>query len=120
MPPPRVRAVVLDASAINDLDSSAEAALHQLAADYGERGIELRLARIKGPVMDVLTRSGFARQTGAGALRRVRRRSRRVPRRPTNRTAGGVNQPAPEKPEAGRTYSRIAIDGAASGGRAPR
>ncbi|MEM9492478.1 MAG: sulfate permease, partial [Myxococcota bacterium] len=55
--------VVLDASAINDLDSSADAALHEILDDYQARGIRLVLSRVKGPVMDVLIRSGFAGKT---------------------------------------------------------
>ena len=53
-----LRAVVLDASAINNLDSSADATLRDLAAQYRADGVELILARVKGPVMDVLERSG--------------------------------------------------------------
>ena len=60
-----VRTVVLDASAINSLDSSADAALNTLLDDYQARGIRLVLARVKGPVMDVLERSGFVARAGA-------------------------------------------------------
>ncbi len=55
-----LRAVILDFSAVNNLDSSADAALHDLAEDYRRRGIRLILGRVKGPVMDVLQRSGYA------------------------------------------------------------
>jgi len=46
------------------LDSSAEAALHDLLDEYRGRGIRLIVARAKGPVMDVLERSGFASEAG--------------------------------------------------------
>ncbi|MBT8495768.1 MAG: sodium-independent anion transporter, partial [Deltaproteobacteria bacterium] len=54
-----VHTVILDFSAINNLDSSADAALHEVLDDYESRGITLILARVKGPVMDVLERSGY-------------------------------------------------------------
>ena len=60
-----LKAVVLEASSINDLDSSADAALHQIADDYANRGIELYIANVKGPVRDVMKRSGLYDQLGA-------------------------------------------------------
>lgn len=63
-----LHAVVLDASSINQLDSSAEVVLAGLAQDYRRRGIELHLAGTKGPVMDVLQRSGFAATLGPRAF----------------------------------------------------
>lgn len=66
--PTPIRAVVLDASAINNLDSSADAALNELLEDYQGRGIQLILARVKGPVMDVLERSGFANKAGRESI----------------------------------------------------
>ena len=54
-----LRVVLLDASAINDLDSSADAALHRIAEEYQERGIRLAFAGVKGPVRQVMLRSGF-------------------------------------------------------------
>ncbi len=54
-----LRIVLLDASAINDLDSSADAALHRIAEEYRERGIRLAFAGVKGPVRQVMLRSGF-------------------------------------------------------------
>ncbi len=52
-----LRAVVLDATSINDLDSSAAHALHDLAEAYQERGIRLVLAGAKGPVREVVKRA---------------------------------------------------------------
>lgn len=59
-----VRAVVLDASSINQLDSSAEAALGEILHDLRRQGRDLWLATVKGPVRDVMERSGFDRELG--------------------------------------------------------
>lgn len=59
-----LRALVLDASSINQLDSSADTALHELLRDYRDRNIQIYLANVKGPVMDVMQRSGFAEKLG--------------------------------------------------------
>ncbi len=59
-----LKAVVLDACSINQLDSSADTALHELLRDYRMRGIDLFLANVKGPVMDVMQRSGFTEALG--------------------------------------------------------
>lgn len=58
--PGGLRAVVLDCSGVNDLDSSAEHTLHEVDDELRAAGIELHLAAVKGPVRDVLDRSGFA------------------------------------------------------------
>lgn len=55
----KLKAVVIDASGINQLDSSAEAALGEIDRDYAERGIRLFFARVKGPVRDVMHLSGM-------------------------------------------------------------
>jgi SulP family sulfate permease len=64
MPEP-LQALILDASAINAIDSSAEVALRDLVEDYTARGVVLYLAGVKGPVRDVLQDSGLAVQLGA-------------------------------------------------------
>ncbi len=53
-----LRAVIIDASGINQIDTSAEAALRELSDDYRARGVRLIMACVKGPVRDVLQRSG--------------------------------------------------------------
>ncbi|MEA3409977.1 MAG: SulP family inorganic anion transporter [Pseudomonadota bacterium] len=58
-------AIILDASAINDLDSSADTALHQIARDLKRSGIELYVAGVKGPVRRVMMRSGLYELLGA-------------------------------------------------------
>jgi SulP family sulfate permease len=54
-----VRLVVINAKAINGLDSTAAHALKDLAIDYKSRGIEMYFAGVKGPVRDVMVRSGL-------------------------------------------------------------
>ena len=60
-----LRAVVLDATAITDLDASAGAAFQEIIEDHTDRGVELWLAGIRGPVMDVMERSHLVEQIGA-------------------------------------------------------
>ncbi|HKO93695.1 MAG TPA: STAS domain-containing protein, partial [Polyangiaceae bacterium] len=60
-----LRAVVLDASGMNQLDSSAEAALCEIDRDYRERGVQLLFARVKGPVRDVMQHSGMLARLSA-------------------------------------------------------
>jgi SulP family sulfate permease len=54
-----VRYFVLEAAGVNDLDSAAAATLAELDEELGARGIKLVLTRIKGPVRDVLHRTGL-------------------------------------------------------------
>jgi SulP family sulfate permease len=61
-----LKAVVIDASSINQLDSSADAALHEIYDDYQRRGIKLSFAHVKGPVRDVMQRSGLYQALGEG------------------------------------------------------
>jgi sulfate permease, SulP family len=51
--------IVLDGAGINDLDASAESALSDLVDEYDSRGITIHLANVKGPVRDVMVRSGL-------------------------------------------------------------
>ena len=64
---PSTRSVVIDASSINRLDSSADAALREIVDDLRERSIDLYLAGVKGPVRDTIRRSGLAEKLGAAA-----------------------------------------------------
>ncbi len=54
-----VRYFVLEAAGVNDLDSAAAATLADLDEELGAQGIKLVLTRIKGPVRDVLHRTGL-------------------------------------------------------------
>ena len=60
--PEPLRAVVLDCSGINQLDSSAEEALREIDQGYRERGVTLYFSRVKGPVRDVMYRTGLLQQ----------------------------------------------------------
>lgn len=51
------RAVILDASSINHVDSSAVDLLEELDRDYAARHIDFYLTGVKGPVRDILERS---------------------------------------------------------------
>lgn len=59
-----LRAVVLDASGVNDIDTSAVEALTELLVELDEQGIAVHLASTKGPVRDVLMRAGTYQQLG--------------------------------------------------------
>lgn len=56
--PPDTR-LVLDTSGVNDLDSSGAQMLSETLDELDRRGVELHLADLKGPVRDVLRRSGL-------------------------------------------------------------
>lgn len=59
-----IRSVVIDASGLNDLDSSAAAALHQLRRVLDEQDKQLYFANVKQPVASVMQRSGFTDDIG--------------------------------------------------------
>ena len=59
-----LEAVILDASGVNRIDSSAEHALSEILEDYRARHIRFVVADVKGPVRDVLARSGFFARLG--------------------------------------------------------
>jgi SulP family sulfate permease len=60
----RLKAVVIDASSMNQLDSSADQALHELAVAYRDRGVKLLIANVKQPVWEVLEKSHFVENHG--------------------------------------------------------
>ncbi len=53
------RALVLDASGLNDMDATGAAMLADLLQDFDEQHVTLHLADVKGPVRDVLKRAGL-------------------------------------------------------------
>ena len=55
-----LRAMVINASSINSLDASADAALHEITEDLHQRGIQLFFAEVREPVRQVMRRSGLA------------------------------------------------------------
>ncbi len=57
--PEPLYAVVLDATSINQLDSSAEAALAEILQGYRDRDVRFVIAGVKWPVRRVMERSGL-------------------------------------------------------------
>ena len=55
----RIRAVVLNCVAVNDIDSSAIESLEMINARLKDSGVRLHLAEVKGPIMDRLKRTHF-------------------------------------------------------------
>lgn len=58
------KVIVIEAASINQLDSSADASLQEIKEDLNERGIDLFFANVKGPVMEVMQKSGFDKLLG--------------------------------------------------------
>jgi len=56
---PSVAHVVLQCTAINDIDASALESLETIAQRLQDAGVKLHLSEVKGPVMDRLQRSDF-------------------------------------------------------------
>jgi SulP family sulfate permease len=57
-----VRNLVLDLSSVSHIDLTAVEALQRLQAELRERGIELHLAEVRGPVMDRLAQTELPRK----------------------------------------------------------
>lgn len=62
----RTRVLVIDASSVTELDSSADTALVEIAEDLAGRDVELYLAGVKGRLLDVMRRSGSYDAIGPG------------------------------------------------------
>jgi SulP family sulfate permease len=60
----RMRVLVLDATSVTELDSSADSALVEIADDFAQRDVELYLAGVKGRLLDVMRRSGSYQRLG--------------------------------------------------------
>ncbi|HEY8555448.1 MAG TPA: sulfate permease [Burkholderiales bacterium] len=65
---PEVEHVVLVASAINHIDSSALEGLERLIAGLREAGVTVHLAEVKGPVLDALERAGLPARMAPGRV----------------------------------------------------
>lgn len=59
------KVVVIEAASINQLDSSASTTLHEIQEELSNQGIQLYFANVKGPVMDVMEKSGFDKTLGS-------------------------------------------------------
>jgi len=54
-----IQAVVIHAGGVNQLDTEAESTLRQIASEYAAAGVRLYFSHVKGPVRDVMHRSGL-------------------------------------------------------------
>ena len=61
---PDLRAVVLDASGIDDLDATADHTLRRTAGRYAERGITLSMVNVNARVREVMDASGLTAMVG--------------------------------------------------------
>lgn len=64
---PGVAGLVLDLSAVNDVDAVGLDGLERLMAELDQRGLEVHLAGMKGPVRDVAARAGWPARHAARA-----------------------------------------------------
>ncbi len=60
----RMRVLVLDATSVTELDSSADTALVEIAEDFAHRDVAFYLAGVKGRLLDVMRRSGSYQRLG--------------------------------------------------------
>lgn len=66
-----IRAVVVTAEPITDVDTTAADALDELTRDLDARGVEIRFAELKGHVRERLERYGVLERLGGGRLART-------------------------------------------------
>ena len=59
---PQLRHVVLQCTAVNEIDASALESLRSILQTLRDAGVQLHLSEVKGPVMDRLRRSDFLQQ----------------------------------------------------------
>ncbi|MEO1054137.1 MAG: solute carrier family 26 protein [Bacteroidota bacterium] len=59
-----VKLLVLNAEAINGLDSSAVGVLYDLVDDYRARGVDIYFSGVKGPIRDIMFKSGLTQKIG--------------------------------------------------------
>ena len=65
---PPARALLIDAEAIYDLDTTAADTLEELRSELASTGVELLMARVHGPVRDMLRRSGLEESIGPARI----------------------------------------------------
>ncbi|NUT49166.1 MAG: sulfate permease [Saccharothrix sp.] len=68
---PPAHTVLLDLEATTDLDVPAADMLRELHSDLRERGVALRLARVHGPVRELLATTGLLGELGADHVHRT-------------------------------------------------
>ena len=54
-----IKSIVIEAAGINQIDSSADAVLHDIVEDLKSKGITFYIASVKYPVLEVMTKSGL-------------------------------------------------------------
>lgn len=59
-----LKCIVIEACSINQLDSSADTALHELVDEGDIQGYQFYFSYVKGPVLDVMHKSGFVKRIG--------------------------------------------------------
>jgi SulP family sulfate permease len=65
---PDAEVLVLDAAAVSEMDASAVHGLEEILDALDEAGIKLRLATVRGPVRDVIVRSGLWQRIGDASI----------------------------------------------------
>jgi sulfate permease, SulP family len=101
----RLRVLVLDASSVTELDSSADTALVEIAEELARRGVHFYLAGVKGRLLDVMRRSGSYEGIGPERFflstdEAVRQAEAWIGKRPAPAVVdlGATEQRAPERP----------------------
>jgi len=59
-----LRTVIVDASAVSELDGSADHGLHNVVDQLDDAGIDIHLTTVRGPVRAVMSRSGLLERVG--------------------------------------------------------
>jgi len=54
-----LRAIVINAASINNLDATAADAVQEIAEDLAARGVELYFAEVRAPVLEIMRRAGL-------------------------------------------------------------
>ena len=65
---PPVRAVLIDMTANDELDITSDEMLENLAEEFHREGIDIMLAEVHQPVMQMAERSGFVEKIGADQI----------------------------------------------------
>ncbi|MCP3937108.1 MAG: solute carrier 26 family protein [Actinomycetia bacterium] len=93
------KALVLDSSGINDIDATGAAMLDEVIEEVEALGVSVHLADVKGPVRDVLHRSGIWAELGdrvhTNTHEAIRAITAGVTIRPDQRTLGIDERAAP-------------------------
>ncbi len=60
----QLKLVIIDGESLNNLDSSAVYALNEVLDYFREKNIEVAFTGLKGPVRDIMNKSGFMKKVG--------------------------------------------------------